>query len=165
MATPSVPRNEEERRKPRHKPTEKEANVNVDEQRIERLAFALYSEVYGHIDDKRHKALHVGEICDWLINGDGGSGRSLGDLVEEWREYTAGEDNTMNESNWHHCVDCGAELGPAPGADGSGAQRGGVTFCHRCGAMYRWDFWRLNRYRGDTGSIYEPRLERHGARR
>jgi hypothetical protein len=77
VTTRSIPRNEEA------------ANVNVDEQRIERLAFAIYSEVYGHIDDKRHKALHVGEICDWLINGDGGSGRSLGDLVEEWREYTA----------------------------------------------------------------------------
>jgi len=68
----------------------------------------------------------------------------------------------MNESSWHHCVDCDTELGPAPGADGSGPQWG-VTFCPGCGAMYRWDFWRLNRYRGDTGSIYEPRLERHGS--
>ena len=75
-------------------------------------------------------------------------------LVEEWREYTATaeEDNTMNESSWHRCVDCDTELGPAPGADGSGHQCG-VTFCLGCGAMYRWDFWRLNRYSGDTGSI------------
>ena len=133
----------------------------MDEQRIEQLAFDIYDEVYGHLDDKRHKSRFITEIIDWLINGDL-EGRSLEDLVEEWREYTAeDEEDTMNESNWHRCVDCDTELGPAPGADGSGIQCG-VTFCPGCGAMYRWDFWRLNRYRGDTGSIYEPRLERHG---
>jgi len=28
--------------------------------------------------------------------------------------------------------------------------------------MYRWEHWRLNRWAGDTGSIYEPRLEHCG---
>ena len=63
----------------------------MDEQRIEQLALAIYSEVCGHIDDKNHKALRVAEIRDWLTDGDGGEGRSLEDLVEEWREYTAEE--------------------------------------------------------------------------
>jgi hypothetical protein len=60
-----------------------------DGQRIDRLAFDIYDEVYGHLDDKRHKSRRVGEIYDWLANGDGGEGRSLADLVDEWREYTA----------------------------------------------------------------------------
>ena len=63
----------------------------MDEQRIEQLALAIYSEVCGHIDDKNHKALLVAEIRDWLADGDGGEGRSLEDLVEEWREYAAEE--------------------------------------------------------------------------
>jgi hypothetical protein len=60
----------------------------MNEERIEQLAFDIYDEVYGHLDDKRHKSRRVGEIYDWLANGDP-EGRSLGDLVEEWREYTA----------------------------------------------------------------------------
>jgi len=59
-----------------------------DEQRIEQLAFDIYDEVYGHLDDKRHKSQYVSEIYDWLANGDI-EGRSIEDLVEEWREYTA----------------------------------------------------------------------------
>jgi hypothetical protein len=70
----------------------------------------------------------------------------------------------MNKSKWYCCIDCGAQLGPAPGAEGRGPQCG-TTFCPACGAMYRWDFWRMNRYHGDTASIYEPRLERHGGAR
>jgi hypothetical protein len=60
----------------------------MNEERIEQLAFDIYDEVYGHIDDKRHKTQYITEIYDWLANGDI-DGRSLGDLVEEWREYTA----------------------------------------------------------------------------
>ena len=59
------------------------------------------------------------------------------------------------------CQCCGHSLGGAPGRDGDGLVPG-VTFCPRCGAIYRWDFWRLNRFPNDTGSVYEPRLEHHG---
>ena len=59
-----------------------------DEQRIEQLARAIYSELHGHLDYKYFKAMRVSEILDWLSDGDI-EGRSIEDLVEEWREYTA----------------------------------------------------------------------------
>jgi len=68
---------------------------------------------------------------------------------------------SMDQREPHRCVDCGAALGATPGRDGDGLVPG-VTFCPRCGAIYRWDFWRLNRFPNDTGSVYEPRLEHHG---
>ena len=58
------------------------------------------------------------------------------------------------------CACCGHPL-TAPGKDGDGLVAG-VTLCPRCGAMYRWEHWRLNRWAGDTGSVYEPRLEKRG---
>lgn len=71
------------------------------ERRIEQLAFDIYDDVYGHLDDKRHKSRFITEIIDWLINGDL-EGRSLEDLAEEWREYTTtAEEDTMNESEWY----------------------------------------------------------------
>jgi hypothetical protein len=59
------------------------------------------------------------------------------------------------------CQCCGSPLGRSPGKDGDGLVPG-VTFCPSCGAMYRWEHWRLSRWAGDTGSIYEPRLEKCG---
>ncbi len=56
-------------------------------ERIEQLARAIYSEVYGHLDDKRHAAATIAEIRDWLSDGDGGEGASLAELVADWREY------------------------------------------------------------------------------
>ena len=61
----------------------------MDEQSIERLARAIYSEVYGHLDDKHHWAATVAEIRDWLSDGDGGEGASLAELVADWREYAS----------------------------------------------------------------------------
>jgi hypothetical protein len=59
----------------------------VNEERIDQLASAIYSEVYGHLDDKRHRARLETEIRDWLTEGDGGVGRTVEDLAAEWREY------------------------------------------------------------------------------
>ncbi len=62
----------------------------------------------------------------------------------------------------HSCHVCGAPL-RAPGRDSDRPRlRPGVTECPKCGSIYRWEHWRLNRWPGDTGSIYEPRLERRG---
>lgn len=57
------------------------------DERATTLARAIYREVYGHLDDKNHKAAKVTEIRDWLLDGDMGEGRSVEALAEEWREY------------------------------------------------------------------------------
>jgi hypothetical protein len=61
--------------------------AEAGEQGILALASAIYSEVYGHLDDKRHSARLTTEIRDWLTEGDEGRGRAVEDLAAEWREY------------------------------------------------------------------------------
>lgn len=59
-------------------------------QSLENIAQAMYTEVYGDIDDKFFKAEKVEEIENWLEEGDPDLS-NLAALVAEWREYDAGE--------------------------------------------------------------------------
>jgi len=61
--------------------------MDEQEARATTLAFSIYREVFGHLDDKNHKAAKVAEMRDWLMAGDMGEGRDVEDLAEEWREY------------------------------------------------------------------------------
>jgi len=53
---------------------------------IVKLAEAVYSEVYGNIDSKAHKAELMSDIYDWLMAGDQAQGRTVADLAAEWQE-------------------------------------------------------------------------------
>ena len=57
-------------------------------ERVLGLATVLHGEVCG-CDNPRCATRQ--EVYDWLIEGDGGVGRTLADLVAEWREYSAAE--------------------------------------------------------------------------
>ena len=37
-----------------------------------------------------------------------------------------------------------------------------VSACEGCGTVYRWGHWGMNRWKGDTGTAFGPRLERRG---
>ena len=50
------------------------------------LADAIYSEVYGHLDDKRHFATTAAEIRDWLATGDVADDCTVRSLAAEWRQ-------------------------------------------------------------------------------
>ncbi len=64
------------------------------------------------------------------------------------------------KNGWWRCTECGAELPPAPKTrDGVG-----LVDCPGCGVTYRFDYWALNRWPGDTASTgLVPRLWRRGA--
>lgn len=53
------------------------------------LADRIYSEVYGDIDSKAHRSERMGEIEDWLADGDAVDTYTLPELVEMWHEYVA----------------------------------------------------------------------------
>jgi hypothetical protein len=53
------------------------------------LAEAIYTQVFGHLDDKYFSAVKIQEIYDWLEAGDDGEDRTVADLATEWREYDA----------------------------------------------------------------------------
>jgi ribonucleotide reductase beta subunit family protein with ferritin-like domain len=55
----------------------------------------IYSEVYGHLDDKFFRATKTQEILDWLDDGTPVLNESIATLVTEWREYDA-EDVAAN---------------------------------------------------------------------
>lgn len=50
------------------------------------LAQRIYREIYGDIDSKSFKTDRVGEIEEWLDEGDGDYG-DFAALVTDWREY------------------------------------------------------------------------------
>ena len=50
------------------------------------LADAIYSRVYGHLDDKNHKATTAAEIRDWLEAGDVADDCTVRSLAAEWRQ-------------------------------------------------------------------------------
>lgn len=59
------------------------------ETRLLEIAEAIYNEISG-ADNKQEIADTVGEIYDWLANGDRPETYTLADVpafVEEWREY------------------------------------------------------------------------------
>ena len=60
-------------------------------ERIDTLAEAIYTEVFGTIDDARFESEKTTEILDWLADGDEGKGRTVADLADEWREYDAAD--------------------------------------------------------------------------
>jgi len=47
--------------------------------------------------------------------------------------------------------DCGEPLPPAPGSQANPSGRG-VVQCPKCGQWWRYDYWALNRWPGDTGT-------------
>ena len=61
----------------------------MTEQQIETMARAIYTEVYGQIDDKYFRADKLAEIHDWLTDGDTSDTPSVAALVNEWRQYDA----------------------------------------------------------------------------
>jgi hypothetical protein len=57
----------------------------MDYKEIERIAWEIYIEVYGAIDDKYFMATKTQEIEDWLHAGDP-DGIAIWQLVNDWRE-------------------------------------------------------------------------------
>ena len=51
------------------------------------LAETIYSEVFGHLDDKIFRARKVQEIHEWLGDEELEDNPSVVDLVAAWREY------------------------------------------------------------------------------
>lgn len=65
------------------------------------------------------------------------------------------------ENGWWHCTECGAELPDAAQGRGPAVYqnvRGSTVFCPKCGAMWRFDYYCLNRWPRDRGNT---RLEPH----
>jgi hypothetical protein len=60
----------------------------MDETYTQELIETIYSECYGHLDDKWFRDDKLTEIYDWLVNGDAFD-CTVQDLVNEWREYDA----------------------------------------------------------------------------
>ena len=57
------------------------------------LADAIYSRVYGHLDDKNHKATTAAEIRDWLEAGDVADDCTVRSLAAEWRQRDLDDPN------------------------------------------------------------------------
>ena len=53
------------------------------------LADAIYTEVFGHLDDKYFAESKIAEIRDWLEAGDLDDNPNVTELAAEWREYDA----------------------------------------------------------------------------
>lgn len=51
------------------------------------MADAIYTEIFGEIDDKYFQDEKTSEIYDWLVDGDTNPMPTLAELVDEWREY------------------------------------------------------------------------------
>ena len=60
------------------------------------LADRIYSEVYGDNDSKTIRSERMGEIEDWLAEGDAVDTYTLPELVEMWREYVADEEEAAD---------------------------------------------------------------------
>lgn len=60
-------------------------------QTVAALAQDIYSEVYGEIDDREFRSRKLGEIEDWLREGDAPitGNESAAILGAEWMEYDA----------------------------------------------------------------------------
>jgi hypothetical protein len=56
---------------------------------IEQMAAKIYSEAYGSIDSKGHRADKQGEIEDWLADGDLDGDETVGELIEMWGDHIA----------------------------------------------------------------------------
>lgn len=65
----------------------------MKQKQLDHLAEMIYSECYGHLDDKWHRAEKTDEIRDWLAEGETtGLTDKPSDAVRlaaEWREYCA----------------------------------------------------------------------------
>jgi len=59
----------------------------MDEQQIITYVEEIYTEVYGHLDDKRFCDAKYAEIEDWLREGDIDGTETTESLVAEWRDY------------------------------------------------------------------------------
>ena len=82
---PTIDSRQDTRTEHRHaQSTEQETIAN--EQRAGQLANAIYSEVYGHLDDKRHLATTAAEIRDWLEAGEVADDCTVRSLAAEWRQ-------------------------------------------------------------------------------
>jgi len=55
------------------------------------LADEIYSAIFGNIDNRHTRIAKLGEIQEWLENGDNVSERSLESLISEWEELDAGD--------------------------------------------------------------------------
>jgi len=65
-----------------------EAEPESIDERAAALAARIYSEIYGDVDDKRHKAAKVQQIYEWLTTGDDlAPDPDVEELAAEWREY------------------------------------------------------------------------------
>ncbi len=66
--------------------------------------------------------------------------------------YAYDDDYDEEGSQWWTCTRCGAEL------PGLAHARPATVRCPRCGLRYRFDYWALNRWKGDGGTTgLEPR--------
>lgn len=63
----------------------------TDEQMTE-LVQAIYSSVYGDVDDRAFKHLKTFAIQDWLSDGDLEDEPNLNALIAEWRDYDETEE-------------------------------------------------------------------------
>ncbi len=61
--------------------------------KLDDIATRIYSECFGHLDDKRFRASKTTEIRDWLATGDLSDRPGLRRLVAEWREHDADDPN------------------------------------------------------------------------
>jgi hypothetical protein len=62
---------------------------------LDNLAWKIYSELYGHLDDKHHQSIEIPAIHDWLVDGDQEyvQKTSIEKLAAEWKELNTPEDN------------------------------------------------------------------------
>ncbi len=86
------------------------------------------------------------------------TGQNKSELVSLYIDRAYREEVPMaidieHDGTWWVCPDCGEHLPDAP----QGNQGRGIVQCV-CGAWYRFDYWTLNRWPGDTGNTgLEPR--------
>ena len=57
-------------------------------EKLAELAAAIYTEADG-ADHTEHAAAETQAIYEWLEQGDGGEGRTVVELAEEWAEYNS----------------------------------------------------------------------------
>lgn len=60
---------------------------------IDDLAAAIYSDCFGHLDDKAFHDAKLTEIHDWLAGGDLPARPKLADLIAAWSDYDKDEPN------------------------------------------------------------------------
>jgi hypothetical protein len=82
----------------------------MEERNYAAMAAQIYREVYG-IDNKPFYARKVGEIQDWLIDGDLDDTPDTERLIDEWQEWddeyseaSGGDIHEVQENYWDGCV-------------------------------------------------------------